>query len=92
MVLEVVGSPTVNDDGISVTFNAIKADLNLYEWDWQTEEGDGPSNGPNPILSSLPQPSITSATPFFDTVSSGALGVRVTLNASGPSRDDLTWS
>lgn len=74
-----------------VTFAWALADVNAYEWNPATEEGDPAPVGNRVAAAPLDAPEITSAVADFSAVSDDGTGVRVTITASGPDRDDLTW-
>lgn len=92
VVLEIAGDYEIADNGMSVILTVRKAETNLYDWDYETEEGDGPAAASKPYAGPLPPPTLVSVTPFTDIVSSGVSGTRLILVATGPDRVDLNWS
>ena len=92
LVLEVVGNPEIIDNGLHVSFPVKRFDPACYDWDYLTEEGSGPADLAFPIAQVLPTPTITGTSLVFQPVATGQAGVRISVNASGPDRDDLTWS
>lgn len=74
-----------------ISFSWVLADPNAWEWNPATEEGDPAPVGNRLAPSPLDAPEITSAIADFSTVSDDGTGVRVTINATGPDRTDLTW-
>ncbi|QSR18400.1 hypothetical protein [Novosphingobium sp. KA1] len=71
-----------------VTFDWIKADPNVDEWNPATEEGEPAPVGNRVAPQSLGTPVITSATAELDASGTGA---RVRIIAEGYDRDDITW-
>ncbi len=92
VVLEIAGDYEIADNGMSVILTVRKAETNLYDWDYETEEGDGPAAASKPYAGPLPIPTIVSVTPFTDTIAGGVSGTRLTIVADGPDRTDLNWS
>lgn len=89
-----------------VTFTWIAADINVDAWNPETEEGEPAPVGNVVASEPIDTPTIISATaqysavgqtpegdePIDPTPSQTATGARVLITASGPNRDDLTWS
>lgn len=65
-----------------VTFSWVEADPNIDNWDAATEEGEPAATGDRVAAAPL-------AAPTIDSTSS--TGGTLTLDVTGPSRDDLTW-
>lgn len=74
----------------TVTVAVRSANPNMYEWDAATEEGANPGVIVSPSPGALITPTISSVTPVFEDLGAGT-GVRLTIEGSGPDRDDLTW-
>ena len=74
-----------------VTITIISADTNIDDWNPSTEEGAPVSTIARPIAAGLAVPTIDDATAFYDEIADGSTGVRISIDASGPSRSDLTW-
>jgi len=89
--VEIVAPVKRNPITGGITFNWVLADPNMYAWNPATEEGDPAPVGNRLAPSPLDPPEITSAAADFSTVSDDGTGVRVTIEAAGPDRDDLTW-
>lgn len=89
--VEIVAPVKRNPITGGITFNWVLADANAYEWNPATEEGDPAPVGNRIAAAPLDAPEITSALPDFSAVSDDGTGVRVTIIATGPDRDDLTW-
>lgn len=90
-VVEVVAPVKRNPITGGITFAWVLADENAYEWNPATEEGDPAPVGNRVAAAPLDEPEITSAVTDFSAVSDDGTGVRVTITATGPDRDDLTW-
>ena len=71
-----------------VTFNWVLADENAWTWNPATEDGDGAPTGTYPTIDALTDPTITSASYSFDGIAATA---ELTIDGTGPNRDDLTW-
>jgi hypothetical protein len=91
-VLEVVGDIEIIDNGMHVSIPVQVFDAACYDWDYLTEEGNGPADVAAPQGVLLTAPTLGAPTLVFDTVISGQAGVRLSVGATGPNRDDLTWS
>ncbi len=92
VVVEITGDPEIAEDGLSIIFTVTAASPVIDEWDYLTEEGDGPNTVDRLSAVSLTAPIITSVTPVFSgSGSGGTQGVRLILDATGPDRDDLSW-
>jgi hypothetical protein len=89
--VEVVAPVKRNPITGGISFGFVIADPNAYEWNPATEEGDPAPVGNRIAPAPLDAPEITSATADYSSVSDDGTGVRVTIEATGPDRDDLTW-
>ncbi|HEY1630791.1 MAG TPA: phage tail protein [Rhizomicrobium sp.] len=93
VVVEVTGDPEIAEDGLSIVFTVTAADPNVDAWNYLTEEGGGPSTVDRVEGEQLDAPTITSSSAMFDTTGTGdTQGVRIEIDATGPDRNDLTWS
>lgn len=90
-VVEVIAPVKRNLQTGGVTYAWRLADPNIDAWNPATEEGDPAPVGNRVAPQPLTSPSITSATADFSSVSDDGTGVRLTIVAAGPDRDDLTW-
>lgn len=90
--LEIGDDFRIEDNGMSVVLTVRKADAGLYDFDYLTEEGEGPADASRPYAPPLPQPSIDTVSAFGDALGSGLQGVRLAIDAVGPDRADLNWS
>lgn len=72
-------------------FEVISADPNIDAWNPATEEGSPISTVGRVVGDALSTPTITDATAFYEDIADGSTGARITIDASGPSRGDLTW-
>lgn len=79
--VEIIGL-TRNARG-GVTFRWVAADPNIDDWNPALEEGEPAANGSSVSPTDLDPPSLTGLTQD---------GQRVVVSATGPERDDLTWS
>ena len=99
--LEIIEAGAVIFDGVAeiteltrnletggVTFNWVLADENAWTWNPATEDGDGAPTGTYPTIDALTDPTITSASYSFDGIAATA---ELTIDGTGPNRDDLTW-
>ena len=76
-----------------VTFDWVRANPNIDDWDPATEEGDPAPVGEKVTPTGLTQPIITSATAQYSEDSgAGANGARILLVVTGPVRGDLIWT
>jgi hypothetical protein len=89
--VEVVAPVKRNPITGGITFNWVLADPNMYTWNPATEEGDPAPVGNRIAPAPLDAPEITSAVSDFSSISDDGTGVRVTIIATAPDRDDLTW-
>lgn len=90
IVVEVV-SAEVDFMSMRVAYTWVAADENVDAWNPATEEGDGPSTEGRVAPEPMTAPTIDSVVVFLEAVSSGANGVRLRLEVTGPDRDDLGW-
>lgn len=90
LVVEILDAD-VDYETASITWQFKVANPERYDWDADTEEGNGPVSDSRPVPVEPDAPTIDDITPLFDTVSGGANGVRLSVEGAGPSRTDLTW-
>ena len=99
--LEIIEAGAVIFDGVAeiteltrnletggVTFRWVLADANAWTWNAATEDGDPAPTGTYPAIDALTDPTITSASYSFDP---GTMTAELTIDGTGPDRDDLTW-
>lgn len=80
--VEILGL-TRNYDTGGVTFDWVATSAAIDEWNPATEQGDPAANGDRVELTGLEQPEIDAVT-IVD-------GPRLSIDATGPDREDLTW-
>lgn len=90
-VVEVMDDYAIGDDGMSITLTVCAADPNADAWNYETEEGAGPILAGRFDVPDLALPTITDASPFFESSGTGGDGVRIKVDGAGPDRTDLTW-
>jgi hypothetical protein len=73
--------------GQGVRFTWVQADPDIDDWDPATEEGDGPDTVTGVVVEPLDPPTITTVVADVSTAV-----VRLLIDVSGPSRDDLSWA
>lgn len=91
IVVEVQSGVEIDLANLSVTFPFVVADPNVDAWNPATEEGDGPSTDGRVAGEALEQATVDAVTPFFEANGTGGTGVRLSIEVSGPAREDLTW-
>lgn len=75
-----------------VTFSWIAADVNVDAWNPAAEEGSPAALGDRVAPETLVAPTINSITPTYgQDTAYGVPGVKLLIDATGPSREDLTW-
>lgn len=79
---------TRNISSGGVTFTWVAANPDIDEWDAATEEGDPAAKGDRIAPTPLAAPVIDSATP---TLSDDGSSAQITLDVTGPDREDLIW-
>jgi hypothetical protein len=89
VVVEVMGAEFDPASGTCV-FDVILADTAIDAWTPATEEGAAVSGSTRPGPAALTTPTIDDITPFYESVGSST-GVRLEIEATGPTRSDLTW-
>jgi hypothetical protein len=90
-VAEITGL-TRNIETGGVTFSWIAADPNIDAWNEDTEEGNPAALGDRVASEPLDAPTIDSVTPTYgQNTAYGVPGVKLTIEVTGPDRDDLTW-
>lgn len=90
-VLEITEPPRIEFSTCSIIWSGRLASANRYDWNAETEEGDGPVAGYIAAPEALEAPEITALTPFYASTGTGGDGVRMRIDGTGPDRDDLTW-
>jgi hypothetical protein len=91
-VAEIVGPPERDMQTGGVRFEWVAADPNIDAWNPATEDGLGAPVGALPNIVPLAAPIIVSITPTYgQNTAYGVPGVKLTIVASGPDRDDLIW-
>jgi hypothetical protein len=88
VVVEVVDTPQLGDDGLSIVWPVREVRASDDAFDPFTEEGNGPTVVGKGGQTTNAVPVITDIQPFFD---SGGSNVQLLVSASGPDRDDLSW-
>lgn len=90
-VIEVEDGGQTAFSSLSVVIPFTLADPNADAWNAATEEGDGPQLTDRVNREALAQPAILDVTPFLDSIG-GSDGTRLNIEATGPAREDITWS
>ncbi|MBI1405714.1 MAG: hypothetical protein GC145_06265 [Caulobacter sp.] len=91
IVVEIVAPVRFDPAVRQLTYSWIAADPNVDTWNPTTEEGDGPATEDRVPGEDLTAPTIDDVTPFFEAAGTAGDGVRLTVEATGPDRADLTW-
>lgn len=86
-----LGEYTIDLASASIVWTYQLADAAIYSWNPETEEGDGPSGTDRPTPEVLDDPDIDDVTAFYE-ATGGGTGVRLSVEATGPDRADLTWA
>jgi hypothetical protein len=89
VVIEQQKGGKISFSSASVLLPFARVPAGMDDWDAETEE-DAVDTPPRPDAGALSPPTLTSATPFVESLG-GTDGVRLAIVGSGPDRDDLTW-